>query len=228
LARPSIGWTAGAWLTICAALAAVVAYQLVNSFPLAPTVTAAPPSAPLVELAERPAPPRSPGDDAVEAIAARPLFSADRRPYVPPPTPVEPTVVEVEKSLPLELAGTFLTATDQAALILVAGKPSEWLRSGQSIEGWKIGTIEEDRVQLLKGEQERELRLRDDTAGPERRSPAALTRQPQRESRIRGPRESQRESRMERDQDHVDLRELALGPDDDADLSPNEDGQEPD
>jgi hypothetical protein len=33
---------------------------------------------------------------------------------------------------------------------------------------------------------------------------------------------------MERDQDHVDLRELALGPDDDADLSPNEDGQEPD
>jgi hypothetical protein len=161
-------------------LAAVVAYQLTNSFPLAPTVTAAPPNAALLELAERPEAPRAPGEDAVETIAARPLFSADRRPYEPPPAPVEEVVAAVKPSLPMELAGTFLTATDQAALILVAGKSPEWLRTGQSIEGWKIGTIKEDRVLLLKGETERELQLRDDIASA--RGPRAPTQQIRQES----------------------------------------------
>jgi hypothetical protein len=38
----SIGWSAGLWLSVCAGLALVVAYQLFTSFPLAPTVTALP------------------------------------------------------------------------------------------------------------------------------------------------------------------------------------------
>jgi hypothetical protein len=211
LVRPSIGWTAGAWFAICAALAAIVAYQLVNSFPLAPTVTAAPPSAPLLELAERPEPPRSPGDDAVEDIAARPLFSADRRPYVPPPEPVEQVVAKVESSLPLELAGTFLTATDQAALILVAGKSPEWLRSGQSIEGWQIGTIEQDRVHLLKGEQQRELQLREDGSAPQPSVNASTRR-------------ARSDSKRQPDPEQKSLRDLALEVDEE-DSPPAEDDE---
>lgn len=223
MARPSIGWTAGAWLTICAALAAIVAYQLVNSFPLAPTVTAAPPSAPLVELAERPEPPRSPGDDTVEAIAERPLFAVDRRPYVPPPQLVEEAEVKVEPSLPLELAGTFLTATDQAALIMVAGRAPEWLRAGQSIEGWKIGTIGQDRVLLTKGEQERELQLRDDTEGP-RQGNRDSRRDPQRDGLVSDTQNGQQESRNRRSAEEARLAKLARGQDGDDSALDDEDG----
>jgi hypothetical protein len=165
VARRSLGWSAGFWLTVCAGLAVVVGYQLSKSFPLAPTVTAAPPGAPLLDQAERPAPARSPASDAVRQIAARPLFSESRRPHVPPSMPVEEAVTApVRPASPLELAGTFLTETDQAALLLVSGGAPAWLRKGQLIDGWEIETIEQDRVQLRKGEQRQVLHLREDLA----------------------------------------------------------------
>jgi hypothetical protein len=143
----STSWPAGFWLTVCASLAMIVGYQLTTSFPLAPTVTAAPPGTPLLELAKRPPPPRSPAADAVEQIAARPLFSESRRPYVPPAVPIEEAAAEPSRpSSPLELAGTFLTETDQAALLVVSGETPAWLRKGQLIEGWEIEAIEPDCV----------------------------------------------------------------------------------
>ena len=151
-----------------------MAYQLSSSFPLAPTVTAAPPGAPALDLAERPALPRSPAGDAVEQIAARPLFSESRRPYAAAactgrgaaPEPTQP-------ALPLELAGTFLTGTDQAALLLVRAERPTWLRKGQLIEGWQIEAIEQDRVQLRKDERHQVLQLRDDIAVSKTARPAA-------------------------------------------------------
>jgi hypothetical protein len=163
MAGRSIGWPAGCWLTVCAGLAAIVAYQLSASFPLAPTVTAAPPSAPTLELAEPPAPLRQPDKAAVDQIAARPLFSESRRPYVPPSAAVEATE-PIGPGSHLELAGTFLTDTDQAALLLLSGRTPEWLRKGQLIDGWEIETIEQDRVRLRNGEQEQVLQLRADLA----------------------------------------------------------------
>jgi hypothetical protein len=149
---------------VCAGLAAVVAYQLSVSFPLAPMVTAAPPSAPALELAERPPLPRAPDDEAVDTITARPLFSESRRPYVPPPAVVEAGPEPVQPSSPLELAGTFLTGTDQAALLLVSGETAEWLRKGQLIDGWRVEVIEQDQVRLRKGEREQVVQLREDVA----------------------------------------------------------------
>jgi hypothetical protein len=171
----SIGWPAGFWLTVCAWLAVIVGYQLATSFPLAPTGTAAPTGAPLLELAERPAPPRLPAADAVEQITARPLFSESRRPYAPPAVPIEEAAAEPSQpSSPLELAGTFLTETDQAALLVVSGGSPAWLRKGQLIEGWKIEAIEQDRVQLRRGEQQLVLKLREDIAVLETSRPAGL------------------------------------------------------
>jgi hypothetical protein len=124
-----------------------------------------PPGAPLLDLAERPALPRPPASDAQGLIAARPLFSEGRRPYVPPPVPVEEVApAPIQPSLPLELAGTFLTETDRAALLLVSGESPTWLRKGQLIDGWRIEAIEQDRVQLSKGDQQQVLQLRDDIA----------------------------------------------------------------
>jgi type II secretory pathway component PulC len=121
-----------------------------------------------LDLAERPALPRSPTGDAVDQIAARPLFSESRRPYAAPPAPVEEAAQPTQPSLPLELAGTFLTDTDQAALLLVAGGSPAWLRRGQLIEGWRIETIERDRVQLRKDGQQQVLQLRADIPVPEK------------------------------------------------------------
>jgi len=207
--RSSLGWTAAVWLTVCAGLTAVVAYQLTTSFPLAPMVTAAPPGAPLLEAADPPDEPRSPSEDAVDEIAARPLFSSERRPYVAPPAPVEEAPVVVESSLPVELAGTFLTPNDRAALLLVAGRTPAWLRSGQTIEGWEIGSIEQDRVILLKGGQERELLLREDKAGPPQSAGV-----PRRGSRQKTPAERQ-ESEAEPRQNASGVREVARGLDED-------------
>jgi hypothetical protein len=153
------------WLTVCAGLAAIVAYELSNGLPLAPTVTAAPPSAPPLDVAERPAPPRAPAAAAAELIAARPLFSDTRRPYQPPPEPVMEAASEPGQSgLSLELAGTYLAGSDQAALLLVAGGSPEWLRKGQLIDGWRIEDIAQDRVQLRKGNRQQVLLLREDLA----------------------------------------------------------------
>jgi len=154
------------WLTVCAGLVAILAYELTNGVPLAPTVTAAPPGAPALEVAERPPLPRAPDAAAVEQIAARPLFSDTRRPYQPPAEPVveEAAPEPAQPGLPLELAGTYLAGGDRAALLLPAGGSPEWLRKGQLIEGWRIEDIAQDRVQLRKGNRQQVLLLRDDLA----------------------------------------------------------------
>jgi hypothetical protein len=179
------------WLAVCAGLAVAVAYQLSSSFPLARTVTAAPPGAAILGLAERPALPRPPDDEAQGLIAARPLFSESRRPHAPSPVPAAEAAREPSQpSLPRELAGTFLTATDQAALLLVAGESPAWLRKGQLIGGWRIEAIEQDRVQLSKGDQQQVLQLREDIAVLKTTRPAA-GRQPARDDAT--PREPARE-----------------------------------
>jgi hypothetical protein len=149
-------------------LAAIVVYQLFRSFPLAPIVTAAPPAAPILEQVAALPQPRVPRDDAVEEITARPLFSAERRPYVaPPPRPANPAA----PALPLELAGTYLSRTDSAALIQVSGRAPEWLRPGDLIDGWRIDEVKQDQVQLRKGDQEQVLLLRADLAVEPRPGP---------------------------------------------------------
>jgi hypothetical protein len=51
----------------------------------------------------------------------------------------------------LELAGTYLTGTDQAALLLVSGGTPAWLWPGELIDGWRIEATEEEQVRLRKG-----------------------------------------------------------------------------
>jgi hypothetical protein len=171
--KRSIGWPAGFWFVGCAGLAAIVVYQLFHSFPLAPTVTAAPPAAPILERVATPPEPRVPRDDAVDDIAARPLFSAERRPYVAPPPPRarQAALAPDQPALPLELAGTYLSGANRAALVQISGRAPEWLRPGDLIDGWRIDEIKQDQVQLRKGDQGQVLLLRADLAVEPRRRP---------------------------------------------------------
>ena len=163
MAGRSVDFPTGMLLAVCVGLGAVVAFQLSSSSLLAPTeVTAAPPNAASLEPAAGPIEPPMPDEAGVDEIAARPLFSESRRPYVAPPAPVKAEPVDTGPSAPLELAGTFLSGNDKAALILITGQQPTWLRKGQKIDGWEVEVIEDHQVQLRKGEQEQVVQLRED------------------------------------------------------------------
>lgn len=145
----STPWSTGLLLLVCAALATVVAIELSGGLPLAPQVTAAAPSVelgPEPELSSFEPPPPQRFDE----ISARPLFVATRRPYEPP------AEAEVEAPPPLEVAptalhliGVVLTEQDRSALVRPdGGDRAIWVREGDRLEGWVIGEIARDRVQL--------------------------------------------------------------------------------
>ena len=161
----SIGWSTSLWLLICAGLGAIVVLELSSSLPLAPEVTAA---APAALPAAAPAPPRfePPPAGAFEDIALRPLFFASRRPFEPT-APVEEGAAPVaEPALAVELVGTLVTGEGRAALLQPAGENASWRREGDKIAGWRIGTIEPERITLRQGEKIETLELRADLAGP--------------------------------------------------------------
>ncbi|MEM7021855.1 MAG: hypothetical protein AAF637_04595 [Pseudomonadota bacterium] len=163
MAGRSVDFPTGMLLAVCVGLGAVVAFQLSSSSLLAPTeVTAAPPNVAALEPAPDPIEPPMPDEAGVDEIAARPLFSESRRPYVAPPAPVTSEPVDTGPSAPLELAGTFLSGRDQAALLLITGQQPTWLRKGQKIDGWELEVIEDHQVRLRKGDQEQVVQMRED------------------------------------------------------------------
>jgi len=176
----SIGWSTSFWLLICAGLGGVVALELSSSLPLAPEVTAASPAA---LPAASPAPPRfePPPAGAFEDIALRPLFFASRRPFEPTVTVEEGEAPVAEPALAVELVGTLVTDQHRAALLQPEGKSASWLREGDKVAGWRIGTIERERITLRQGEKTETLELRADLAGPDKPQKAAGKRKRDRE-----------------------------------------------
>ena len=163
----SIGWSTSLWLLICAGLAGVVILELSSSLPLAPEVTAASPAA---LPAAAPAPPRfePPPAGAFADIALRPLFFESRRPFEPQADVEAGEAPVAEPALAVELVGTLVTEQDRAALLQPAGESATWRREGDKIAGWRIGTIERERITLRQGEKIETLELRADLAGPTR------------------------------------------------------------
>jgi hypothetical protein len=168
----SIGWSTSLWLLICAGLAGLVALELSSGLPLAPEVTAA---APAALPAAAPAPPRfePPPAGTFEEIALRPLFFESRRPFEPTVAAEEGEAPIAEPALAVELVGTLVTDQDRAALLQPAGQSASWRREGDKIAGWRIGTIERERVTLRQGDKTETLELRADLAGPVKPQKAA-------------------------------------------------------
>lgn len=161
----SIGWSTSVWLLICAGLAGVVALELSSSLPLAPEVTAA---APAALPAAAPAPPRfePPPAGTFEEIALRPLFFESRRPFEPMIAAEGGEAPIAEPTLAVELVGTLVTDQGRVALLQPAGQSASWRREGDKIAGWRIGTIERERITLRQGDETETLELRADLAGP--------------------------------------------------------------
>lgn len=158
-------WTTAVLAMVCAGLGAVVVFELTGGVPLAPEVTAAPPSAPQVDWSYEPVEFTPPSRDEIEEIAARPLFSPSRRPFVAPEEEEAPAPAQ---SLPsVQLIGVLVTEQQRAALVQTAegGDPS-WVREGTTLGGWRVEKIEENRVHLRTGERLEVVELRPDTAIP--------------------------------------------------------------
>lgn len=150
------------WLLLSAVLAGLVAFEVSNGLPLAPTVTAATIGVPAavsepahnVTVSQLAA-------DAVDAIIERPLFSASRRP-VEPTANDQPTRVEDPVELiPLRLVGTMLTGNSRIALLQHPGQGLLRLGAGQDTGGWLVETVDQGRVRVRHGDQVKWLTLRD-------------------------------------------------------------------
>jgi len=161
MGQRSTHWATGIWLLLCTGLAGIVALEL--SVPLAPQVTAALPPAPLPEFAPGPDPFDPPPRHAFAEIAARPLFSQSRRPFVPESEAEEE---RADDRIAIELVGTLLTDQEWTALLQPQSQNARWLRAGERIAGWQIDTIERDQVRLHLDDEARTLQLRADLVQP--------------------------------------------------------------
>lgn len=90
---------------------------------------------------------------------ARPLFSRNRRPFVPPPqiveqpdAGVEAAAVEPAPSLPRRLLLLGTNVDGRAASALVRNMDSEevrWLRVGESFDGWRLSAMSADQARFV-------------------------------------------------------------------------------
>jgi general secretion pathway protein N len=154
-------WAAGIWLLVCMGLAGTIVFEL--SSPIAPEVTAAPPAAPMPEFAPPPDPFDPPPRQLFAEIAARPLFSESRRPFVPES---EPEDKPQDDNIAIELVGTLLTKQGRAALLQPQGQNAQWVLAGEQVAGWEVVTIERDQVELRLDEEAKTLELRTDLVQP--------------------------------------------------------------
>jgi hypothetical protein len=152
------GSSTALWAALCVGLGAILIYQLAGGVPIAPVVTAAPPSSRL-DWSHEPTRFDPPRREVLDIIVAWPVFSPSRRPFVAAEDP--PAAQETPETSALELIGVLLAIERRSALIrpLDGGRP-RWVREGETMAGWTIATIAHRRVHLRAGDRLEVLELR--------------------------------------------------------------------
>ena len=127
---------------------------------------------PAAESAKPALEPATPAANSLRSLAElsetvmRPLFRSDRRPPAAKPAaetaPAQPPQATPQASADtLRLVGMMRSgAQARRALIRVAGLPAAlWVEKGGEISGWKVGSIEDDRVLIERNGDRAELKL---------------------------------------------------------------------
>lgn len=158
----SAAWATALLAPLCAGLGAVVVLELAGGLPIAPQVTAALPPSAAIHWSHEPTVFEPPAREKLDIIAARPLFSPSRRPFVAPQA--GEVLPEAAAPLPpLELIGVLFTDTQQNALIRpLNGGDAAWVREQDAVAGWRIEKIERRRVHLRAGDRLEVVELRAD------------------------------------------------------------------
>ena len=203
----STRWGTGIWFLLCTGLAGGVALELL--LPLAPQVTAARPAAPLPEFAPEPGAFEPPPRHVFAEIAARPLFSASRRPFVESESAGEAAPGE---GAPLELVGTLLTEKGAVALLQPQGQNARWLHAGDTIAGWQVETIERDQVSLHLDGEAKTLQLRADLDQPAQPPKKAERRRAQENAQSGEQAQAQDQNQQPDDQDRAQDQEGQTDP----------------
>lgn len=108
-----------------------------------------------------------PAIDTFREILDRPLFMADRRPYVPAPDRAESeTTVQTKKAKPPgrlnehRLMAVIITPDQQIALIQRSGESRpQYVRMGETLDGWTLTAIEKEHITLTHGAESHNLLL---------------------------------------------------------------------
>ncbi len=158
-----------------AALAGTVAFELRQPPPPAPSLgdNAAAPSR---KASAKAAPlPRADNVRAYDVISNRPLFSETRRPPEHEPDAPEPTSEALRH---VGLTGVVITPERKTALIYSQKSPEMLnLQEGESLEGWHLDKVLQDRIVLSHGDETAEIVIWDKTRPrPPRRQPPSATR----------------------------------------------------
>lgn len=167
----SAPWTTVALVALCGGLAVTVVLEMSGGLSLAPEVTAAAPVSSQLDWTPDAVDFEPPSPDSLDEITARPLFSPSRKPFVvagdDEPAPV------ADLPLPaVQLIGVLLTEEHRAALMQAEGAVEPgWVREGAEIEGWRVETIEQNRVHLRADDRLETVELRSDTAVPAKSRP---------------------------------------------------------
>ena len=95
------------------------------------------------------------------AITERPLFTLDRRPFVPDAKPAkakrEPTAKAPAPNV--TLSGIVSVGDERRALMALPTEQAKLFRKGQAIRGWRITDISDNAVELSFGERQHTVRL---------------------------------------------------------------------
>jgi hypothetical protein len=150
------------WVALCLGLATVVALELVAGHPGIraevsgePSLVHPPDSIEPEGIEFRPPPP-----NVIDVVAARPLFSPSRRPYI------KPLVASDVKYVTFELLAVLLTESRRVALVRIeAQEQPVWVHESDWLSSWQVETILADRLRLHRRNEVRIVNLRPDPSG---------------------------------------------------------------
>jgi type II secretory pathway component PulC len=161
----------GPLLSLSAALAGVLALEVMAGPFFVPEVSSVSPDAKNSVVFPRESPAEKPAISTFAEVVERPLFTPSRRP--PPKTDSNPAAI-ASKPETFDLIGVIISADRRMALLRTVAT-SEVMRAveGQSIGGWEVRAIKPTQVVLRRGDDSEVIKIKDAASNSAVNNPSA-------------------------------------------------------
>lgn len=166
-ARLPSGWAALSWRIVLMLIGLTVLADELWNPPTRPQTAGTDPVANATQFVKGTA---SSVQEEFGVITERPLFHANRQPWTPPPPEPRQTIATAPPPAPpapprqpfgnYVLIGTMTSGTERIALLRPPnGSRTVILREGQSVDGWTLRSVSEDRARFESGSSVHELAI---------------------------------------------------------------------